>query len=330
MALRSTFRASSVFEFPAVGEGSVTWPVQFPVENDAPGYAWSLRHALAMSLVFAWLGTVPGSFLKVEAHPPELAPIIDDREETTKAFVNLVVYAAIFVGAFQLAELSLANQGPGIVRCLIVFGVWLPYFLAFTVSLVLPARSAVLSLLFLFVHLRRFRRHYAVVTSGGLLDPANRELFRRTGKVNCQVTPATRREALIDAIKSWLTYNRNEEHLPGLIRSPVGTKFFRTTEACMAVFLLGNALAFLMASAFHPFERILYDTFHRAPYQVGALVLALLLLIAPLVVLLYAAALFAGSMSLLPTALGLKRSAYSPDRWESFLDSLEFSEDVTS
>lgn len=328
MALRPTFRAPSVFDFPMAAKGAQPWPVQFPVENDAPGYVWSWWKALCVSLLFAWLGAIPGSLSMVETSHSDLALIIDDRERTVRTFARPIVYAAMLGGCFQLTKLSLLGDRSRTIRCGIALSLWLLCLSAIVFSLSLPLFSTALAMLFLTVNAARFKKHYAYVTSGGLLDPINRELFRRTGKVRCAVPQCSRVEGLADAVNSWLTYNRNEERLPGLIISPVGTKFCRAAESCLAILLLGNAVSFGIAKAFQPFERLLLATFHLPPYQTGGLILAVYFLLAPMVVVLYLAAIALASFDVLPIGLGLKKSAYSPERWERFLDSLEFTENV--
>lgn len=333
MALRESFDAVSVLEHPS-GKTfqDQQWPVQFPIENDrTQGYSWKTWHLLAAVLFLAWLGSLTQGLAggTAEVAEPVLQELLNERKRQLCTIAVWITASLLFVLALNISDLYVRGLWAIVPAFPRAVAIWLIFVAVLALQVFNPLLATVAGVVYLFVHTKQFRRHYVTVCSGGILDATNRELFRRTGKVEVEYHPGRLSAALWDAIRSWNEYNRSEVRLPGLLQSPVGSMGSRVLSTCLASFLVGHVLLFILAELTNVSAGLREATLIFAPYQAATMLLVACALVAPLSLIAYLTALLAESFPILQTAKALKDSSFGPERWDAFLNDLEFDENVT-
>lgn len=332
MALRTSFDTSSVLEHPAGEEiRKERWPVQFPVENGRDGYSWKAWHLVIASLLLAWLGGllqgVSGGTL--EMNDPVLQELFEERTAKLRWIAGWTVAPVLLMAAMNVSDLYVRGLWKKVPTAVRTMAMWICFIAVLALQLFLPGIAAIVAVVYLLFHATRFREHYVAVSSGGLLDEKNRTLFRRTGRVACEVGRGPLLPAFCDAIRSWTEYNRSEVQLPGLLQSPAGTMCQRVFASCLASYLLGHAVLYLLAERSTLVAELRGQMLFLEAYQAAVVLLAACGPIAALTLCAYLGALLAVSFPILRMAKALKDSAFAPGRWDAFLDDLEFNDHVT-
>jgi hypothetical protein len=324
MALRKTFHSTSVLDNPCKEEvpGVRSLLVQFPVEDlDERQIKQMSRKLLWLSYLSCWLGTL--SF--ITASPAENAVWAAFEQ----AFITNVHQTWFYGGAIAV---SVAGshldprrsriETPRTTRWKRILILEAVYLSAIVLKYGWADLLAGLGLLVLLRHALMFRRHFQHVSSGGMLDPKNRESFRRRGRVSFPLKRRNPFRAFREAWRSWASYNANGKRHPSFIQSPSGSLSWRAAQTFIAAFLTGHIAAYKpleLAGIFLPPALVGQGFIWVAAG--GALLLGALAVV-PFA--LYQLTLFTLSLPILSAALFLKETAYSPERSDGFLDSLEF------
>jgi|GEM_PF-6228140 len=154
----------------------------------------------------------------------------------------------------------------------------------------------------------RFRRHYIRLATVGMIDKKTGRWFRFLGWLPKGVKPSFLLRGFIDAVVSYLAYNRHSVKVPGAFQSPAGGVFYRHFRLAFLFVLI--AITPVVSARESP--------------EVFAMAFPVMVIVASAIWLL---ALFLGSMLVVGRAHALKAKQFASAHWYRLLDQICNSKD---